>query len=146
MPYDRHDNNAIPATRPAVGEYAPILVPRPEFEQMVAAQIDPGSGIVGFQLSAQSPEQVMVYFEGNRVGASNLMRFEERVNQAYGRMVQRYPTVAVLALPLAYFSVAGQIEGYGNVTVTDPEAVARWTSSAPQSGERDDDAASDAPR
>lgn len=39
------------------------------------------------------------YMEGNRLGASNLQLYEERIKQAAGRMFTAYPTVARLWLP-----------------------------------------------
>lgn len=58
--------------------------------------IDACSGVVGYI----NPEGVLVcYMEGNRLGASNLQLYEERIKQAAGRMFTAYPTVARLWLP-----------------------------------------------
>lgn len=44
--------------------------------------------------------QLLVYFEGNLYGAVNLQRFEDKMLQAAGRLVQKYPTVARCLMPV----------------------------------------------
>lgn len=56
------------------------------------AAIEPKSGIVGIN---KNDGNVLIYYEGNLHGASNLETYEERVKCAAGRMFTRYPTSAM---------------------------------------------------
>lgn len=58
--------------------------------------IDAGSGIVGSRTA--NGEIVVLYYEGNRYGAVNLFKFEERIVCAAGRLFTRYPTIAMIGL------------------------------------------------
>lgn len=71
-----------------------IFVPRPG--TTVEKHVAPGSAIV-VDLEAESsvPGKVKAYLEGNLYGAENIKTFEDKVINAAGRLVQRYPTVAV---------------------------------------------------
>ncbi len=77
------------------GKTATIYVPAADAEACVA-QIDAGSGIVGVALPGG---QVLLHYEGNRYGAENLQRYDDRVHQAAGRLFQNYPTMARMQLP-----------------------------------------------
>lgn len=90
----------------ATGEVAWIVVPRSGTQSEKV--IDPRSGVV----AKRKGDQVMVYYEGNRMGAENLRRYAERVSNAAGRLFQRYPTVAKSAYSLADFLSQFQIVGY----------------------------------
>jgi hypothetical protein len=56
--------------------------------------IDPGSGIVG----AEHGHELVIYYEGNRFGASNMHDPLERVKNAFGRLATLYPTVARMSV------------------------------------------------
>jgi|GEM_PF-1653403 len=61
-----------------------------------SASIAKGSGIVA---DLSRPDGiVVVWYEGNIYGASNLHQFEERITCAAGRAQESYPTVAKIAL------------------------------------------------
>lgn len=60
--------------------------------------IDAGSAIVA-GVSQRGQQRVMVHFEGNRLGAENMRRYEERCLHAAGRAAVRYPTIAKASLP-----------------------------------------------
>lgn len=60
--------------------------------------IDPASAIVA-GVSQRGNETLQVYFEGNRFGAENMKRFDERCLHAAGRAATRYQTIAKAALP-----------------------------------------------
>lgn len=68
-----------------------VLVPSPY--SPYAMEILAGSGVVGYR----SNGIYLIDYEGNRYGASNLEKFEERLLHAAGRAAERYPTVARLA-------------------------------------------------
>lgn len=76
--------------------------------------IDAGSGIVA-DLDAPRGDGglVVVYFEGNRVGAVNLRHLEDRLTVAGGRLTAKYPTVARSSVPLGDFEVVGTLETDG---------------------------------
>lgn len=65
-------------------------VVQPKVDSAAAQMIDPGSGVVAMCVG----DRVSVYFEGNRVGASNLVEYQERVKCAAGRLFLSYATVA----------------------------------------------------
>ena len=100
--------NPVPPQRPAWGEEAAVVVPKAERAQWVAAMIDPGSGIAGCGVPGL-PDKLLVYYEGNRLGASNLNTLEERTLHAYGRMTKKYPTVAMAMMDRNDFEVIGTI-------------------------------------
>jgi hypothetical protein len=63
--------------------------------------IVPGSGIVGTRQPAlpgvraiEEDGLVLVDYEGNLYGASNVRTLEDRLHHAAGRHIMRYPTVA----------------------------------------------------
>lgn len=68
--------------------------------------IDPGSGIVALD---DERDTAVVYFEGNRFGASNLTTFAQKVTHAADRLVTRYPTVACGLFKRADFTVVGTV-------------------------------------
>lgn len=83
-----------------------------------AGIIDSGSGIVSdMRLFYEQQDRssrgdwpqptIEVYYEGNRYGMSNIRTFEDRVFQAAGRLVQRYPTIARGVYPRAWFTPVG---------------------------------------
>lgn len=55
--------------------------------------IDPTSAIVA-GASQRDQQQIKVYYEGNRLGACNLVEFIDRCRCAAGRSAVRYPTIA----------------------------------------------------
>lgn len=79
--------------------------------------IHPGSGIVAAVDSASSGP-VLIYFEGNLFGAENLKDFESRVNQAAGRQVQRYPTIAKMTVSRDQLIEVGRFDYCSNRVVS----------------------------
>lgn len=53
-----------------------------------------GSGIVGRLDHLDTSDPLLLYFEGNKFDAANIVTFADRCLHAAGRMIQRYPTVA----------------------------------------------------
>ena len=90
-------SQGIPVGRPQWGDEAAVVVPKLESQQRVAAMIDPGSGIVACAIPSE-PGRLLVYYEGNRMGACNMNTLEDRTLNAYGRMAKSYPTVAMAML------------------------------------------------
>lgn len=90
------------------------------------ADVLPGSGIVG----APEGGHVLIDFEGNRNGASNIVTFADRVHHAAGRAATRYPTVARRLVPReAVSEVGGYDEDEGVVVLDGPDAaetLAAW--------------------
>ena len=82
----------------------PVFVPKGP----LAIKIRPGSGIVGGQILSSGRQ--MVYFEGNLYGARDLQRYVERVSLAYGRMLQKYPTVAKAAFAVEELVQIGEYD------------------------------------
>ena len=62
----------------------------------LAKDVAPGSAIVGDENSAVT---VLVDYEGNLYGATNLHEFDVRLEIAAGRHVEKYPTTARRAVP-----------------------------------------------
>jgi hypothetical protein len=70
-----------------------------------ARTIDRGSGVCS---CAEADEtQLLVDYEGNRYGASNLATFGDRVHIAAGRHRERYPTVARGMYPVVELEPVG---------------------------------------
>lgn len=55
------------------------------------------SGVVG---SIRPTGDIILDFEGNKYGATNIVTYADRVMQAAGRHVVRYPTVARMVVPI----------------------------------------------
>lgn len=84
--------------------------------------IDPGSGIVGLPFT---PSLIEVYYEGNRLGAVNIVTFADRCHHAFDRMRTRYPTVARATVSVEDLTQVGTFfDGHG-VDVTDAEGLVR---------------------
>lgn len=115
--------------RPAKGRPAKVYVPREGQESLVAQSIAPGSGIVGYPLDAThavaGDPLLMLYYEGNLFHAANMCGLVDKVRQAYGRMVQRYPTVACMAMPRALLECVGTTDG-DLVQIDNSQALSRW--------------------
>ena len=85
---------------PMTGRTLNVYVPNPDAPEVVAMQlagIDPQSAIVGAD-PEEGEDRVLIYFEGNRYGASNIRTFADRAMLAGGRCVERYPTAAMRAV------------------------------------------------
>jgi len=63
-----------------------LYVPHPE--SRLSTELARGSAIVGLPLATG---QIRIYFEGNVIGAPNLVRYREKAAQAAGRMLHSYP-------------------------------------------------------
>jgi hypothetical protein len=72
-----------------MGNRLNVYVPAPGSDLGIV----PGSGIVG---TPQDDGLVLIDYEGNLYGASNIGTFEDRIHHAAGRHIMRYPTVARL--------------------------------------------------
>ena len=89
---------------PMTGRTLNVYVPNPDAPEVVQLQldgIDPRSAIVGAdpeELSHGAADRVVIYYEGNRYGASNIKTFADRAMLAGGRCVERYPTSAMRAV------------------------------------------------
>lgn len=96
--------------------------------------IDPRSGIVAREPVADepAPSHVMVWFEGNRLGAENLTRYVERVNNSAGRADQSYPTIAKQLVPREELVNVGRYDLQdGRLEVTDLAALTAWLEGEP---------------
>jgi hypothetical protein len=79
-----------------------IVVEKQAPTEQVYRPINPGSAIVAAPLAA-APDYVKLYFEANLYWALNQHRYEERLSSCWGRLVNRYPTVAMMGMPVAEF-------------------------------------------
>lgn len=76
----------------------------PEVVGLAVEHIDKGSGIVG----RPAPDtRILIYYEGNRYGASNIVTFADRCYHAASRLEQDYPTVAQAYVPAEAITQAG---------------------------------------
>lgn len=98
--------NPLHDTRPQKGEFIKIYIPKEGCELEAGKTIDPGSGIVGFV----STNGLMAYFEGNRFGADNLKSWDSKVRHAYGRLVQKYPTIAKSLIKEELYECIGETD------------------------------------
>jgi hypothetical protein len=79
-----------------------IVVDKPATERIVHTLINPGSAIVAAPMRPGA-DYVKVYYEGNLFWTSEQHRYEERLVSCWGRLVHRYPTIAMMGLPAADF-------------------------------------------
>jgi hypothetical protein len=68
---------------------------------------------------------VTLYFENNRFRDPGLHKWESKVFKAYGRMVERSPTVNKLSCDASNLVQVGFIEG-NEILVRDMEKLAEW--------------------
>lgn len=93
--------------------------------------IDPGSAIVA-GVSQRGQERVIVHYEGNRYGAQNMRRYDERCLHAAGRAATRYPTVAKSSLPSDQLRVVGTYDlTTRHISVADASALQAWLGQEP---------------
>jgi hypothetical protein len=111
-----------PMERPNPGGRAAVFVPSLEVEEAVAAALNNGSGMVGF---GNADGTVTLYFENNRFRDSGLFKWESKAFKAYGRMVERMPTVNKLVCDAANLIQVGFIQGQ-DILVRDMEQLAAW--------------------
>jgi len=107
-----------------------ILVPRQGTE--AARIIAPGSAVVG---SSASEGARHVYFEGAIYhDAGGRPSFREKLENATGRLVTRYPTVAQGGFAESDFEVVGQIDGTRFIvtTISNVQALAIWSGEDPE--------------
>lgn len=111
-----------PMERPNPGGRAAIFVPHPDAEEAVANAVNNGSGMVGF---GNPDGSVTVYFENNKFRDPGLHKWEGKAFKAYGRMVERMPTVNKLTCDAANLEQVGFIEG-PEILVRDMDKLAQW--------------------
>ena len=106
-----------------------LYVVGPDHELPIAR----GSAIVGAGEIREG--MTMVYFEGNLYGAENLRRFDERVEHAAARLVEKYPTAARMQAETAHLMQVGLYDTDSHsLDVTHPEALEAWAGERVASG------------
>ncbi len=106
-----------------------IYVPADPRQSSIAS----GSGVVGH--NTDSNGAVVVYYEGNLHGATNLNRFDERLMHAAGRLVHRYPTIAMSAVNADQLVQVGTLTyPEGRITVTNRPLLEAWAGEAVPDG------------
>ena len=111
-------------------ERFPVYIPEaaaPAAVRDTVALIDPKSAIV----SAPDPsgDELLVYFEGNRYRAANMITFADRALHAAGRLASNYPTIAKATVPRRALTHVGLFTPGHGVDVPDAGALvalARW--------------------
>ncbi len=87
----------------------PVTVYIPKENHPVFACLMPGSAIVA-DGQMVTPEDVLVYYEGNRYNDDALRAFGDRAVIAAGRLMERYPTIARGAFPVDLLLPVGTVE------------------------------------
>jgi hypothetical protein len=108
--------------RPNPGGRAALFVPHPQAEEAVAAAFSNGSGIAGF---GNPDGTVTAYFENNKFRDPGLFKWESKVFKAYGRMVERAPTVNKLVCDASNLEQVGFIQGH-EILVRDMQLLEAW--------------------
>lgn len=86
--------------------------------------IDEGSGVVGHDTGG---DRILVDFEGNRFGASNIITFADRVYHAASRQEHDYPTIARKFVPRELLVEIGWFDGDRvQVPPGNEDALATW--------------------
>lgn len=84
-----------------------------------------GSGIVGENFIG---DETLVYYEGNIYGASNIRSYEDCLEVAAGRMIEKYPTVARMIVRGEDLILAGVWDPETKVLyVHEKEVIDAWT-------------------
>lgn len=78
-------------------QLASVAIYIPVEGSRVDRMVDACSGLVGY-LDAHTG-YIVCYMEGNRLGASNMTRYAERIKHAAGRLFESYPTIAMFQIP-----------------------------------------------
>lgn len=106
---------------PPVDVYVPTKEP---YARLIAA----GAAVVGKPLEN---DRVIVYYEGNLSGASNLNTFEEKLDCVAGRMVSRYPTAAMSMMPKDALAKVGTFDVLTKTfVIEDAAALEGWAQDA----------------
>lgn len=111
-----------PLERPNPGGRGALFVPSLDADDTVAAAVNNGSGMVGF---GNTDGTVTVYFENNKFRDPGLHKWESKVFKAYGRLVERAPTVNKLSCDAANLDQIGFIEGQ-EILIRDMDKLAQW--------------------
>lgn len=126
----QHTSDSLPALPVLHEREAWICIERELSEEELSwmrSEILAGSAIVAAPLDLGF-EYVRIYYEGNVYRAANLERFEDRLSVAWGRLVHRAPTIAVMGLTLRAFvdrfEIVGTFDG-GRTTMLAPNGEAR---------------------
>lgn len=97
------------------------------------AFIAKASGIVG--TGEVKDGLTTIYFEGNLYGAENVVRYDQKVEHAAGRLVEKYPTTAKMMLKPEHLTQVGTYDSESHVLdVTDPDALEAWAGERIASG------------
>lgn len=113
-----------PTGRPANESPAALVVPVLGRQDHWSILIAPGSAIAAY-IDPKRPGEYVLYYEGNKIGESNLCTLVERGRQAYGRMVMNYPTAAKIRANIADFEIVGEVSFEG-VQIEDAPALKAW--------------------
>jgi len=108
--------------------YTPNLA-APEHVRLALASIDPKSAIVASPHPPDANDRTVIYYEGNRYGAENIVTFADRAMLATGRVADKYPTVACCAVPYQALTLVGWFSAGHGVDVTDANGLielAKW--------------------
>jgi hypothetical protein len=110
----------------------PVYIPDPSARArtgLSVAMILPKSAIVGEPDASPTADYTLIYYEGNRNRAVNLVTLADRAEVAAGRLAERYPTVAMTSAPTAALSRVGLFTPGHGIDVShasDLRALARW--------------------
>lgn len=111
-----------PMERPSSGGRGAVFVPAEDAEEAVLTAVSNGSGMVGF---GNADGTVTVYFENNKFRDGGLFKWESKCYKAYGRMVERSPTVNKLVCDAGNLVQVGFIQG-PEIRVRDMEKLSAW--------------------
>ena len=111
-----------PMERPDTGGRAALFAPNPQADEALVAAFNNGSGITGF---GNHDGTLTVYFENNRFRDAGLTTWASKVFKAYGRMVERMPTVNKLVCDAANLEHIGFIQG-AEILVRDMQNLEAW--------------------
>jgi len=110
----------------------PVYTPNrtaPEHVQRGLASIDPKSAIVGRPDASDANDRTVIYYQGNRYGAENIVTFADRAMLAAGRLAEKYPTLTCCAVPHQALTLVGWFAAGHGVEVTDANGLielAKW--------------------
>lgn len=102
----------------------------PKDSSFLIGHLKPGSAVVA---GPPTNGTVTIYYEGNTLGAVNLVHYEDRLKSAADRLVNKYPTSACLRVSESELHAVGEYEtdDWETIGLTDPVRLAAWLGNEP---------------
>ena len=113
---------STPVGHPDTKGRAALFVPAAGHEIEMPSNLKNGAGIVGF---GNQDGTLTIYFESNRFADPNLQKWEQKVQLAYGRMVDHLPTTSRIVMLADQLEQVGLMDSH-SIELTIFDGLKRW--------------------